>query len=169
MEKLILEYRKLAEQLDTSKNILEVSEIQQKSGINFSMESNAQTRFASIQTSPFFKIILEGGKDAQFTNMINNNAQVKQNRFAIQMKEIQTTKHQQYLECKSQLNSKESRSTVEEEHQPAHSTKQQQNKMKIHTNKKGTFQHNMNLARNKTTTTVNVTTFQKVSNTTGKW
>jgi len=118
---------------------LEVSGIQQKSGINFSMESNAQTRFASIQTSPFFKTIPEWGKDAQFTNMINNNAQVKQNRFAIQMKEIQATKHEQYLECKSQLNSKESRSTVEEEYQPAHSTKQQHNKMKNHTNKKGIF------------------------------
>ena len=43
MEKIILENKKLAEQLDSSKNILEASEIQQKSGINFSMESIANS------------------------------------------------------------------------------------------------------------------------------
>ena len=68
--KLEIYKRKLAEQLGRSKTFLEASEIQQKSGINFSMESKIQTRVSSIKISPFFKTIPERGKDAQFTSMI---------------------------------------------------------------------------------------------------
>jgi len=47
------------------------------------------------------------------------------------------------LQYKSQLSSEENRSTIEEEHQPAHSTKQQYNRKKSHTNKRGNFQHSI--------------------------
>ena len=120
----------MGEQVHRNKNILEASEIQQKSGINFSMESNVQTTVVSMQASPLFKTIPKGRKDAHFTSTINNNAQVKQNSYVVQPKEVQAAKH-------------ESRRTIEEEQKSAHSKKQQHNRMKSHTNKEGNFQYNI--------------------------
>ena len=127
-----MESKNLAEQTVRNKNILEVLKTQDKYGINFSTRNNVQTRVASIQTSPLCKTIPEGGKDAQLTDTCNNNTHITQQSSTIQLKEIQATKHQQYMQYKSQLSSKESVNTIDQEHQPSHETRQLYNKKNIH-------------------------------------
>ena len=97
------------------------------------MGNNVQTRVASVQTSLLFQIIPEGDMDAQITGCTyKNNAHITQQSFAIQLREIQATKHQQYMQYKSKLSVEESINTIEKEHQPAHDS------MQPHNNKKNT-------------------------------
>jgi len=108
------------------------------------MRNNVQTRVASVQTSPLFKTISEGGKDAQIIGTCNNNTNIMQQSFTTQLKEIQATKHHQY---KSQLSSKESGNTIDKEHQPSHETKQLYTKKSIHTQmsqRESSRKHNSN-------------------------
>ena len=113
IEKIVLENKNLAEQAVRNKNILEVSKTHDKSGMSFTTRNNVQTRVASIQIFPLLKTFPKGGKDAQVIGICNNNTHITQQSFTIQLKEVQTTKNQQYMEYKSQLSSKGIGNTID--------------------------------------------------------
>ena len=121
MEKLISEKRNLAGQTEGEKEILNVSEDQNQSGIKFSTGSVAQTRVAWVQTSPLLKTSPKRSNDKHIPK--NNNKYVTQESITIQLKEIQAIKHQQYMLYKSQVSTKENSNTIKEKHQTTPNTK----------------------------------------------